>query len=970
MNFGLSFTNPLALLLFPLLAAYFWWLSRRTLADLSTFRRRLSLALRLILCALLVLSLAGAQLVRRNRDLAVMFVVDYSDSVGPKAREAATQYIDDAIKNRRAGDEWGVVVFGTDALIDLSPGTAPTLGKIRSVPPTEFTDISAAIRLAMASLPDGTQKRLVILSDGNENLGDAISEAQVARGNDVAVDVVPLSTPQTREVLLEKLTLPSEAKIGEPVELRVLARSTQDTPAQIKLFRNGRYLGAKSVQLSRGKNVLVFPQTITQPGAATFEATIETSRGADTVSENNRALGFVNVQGKPRVLLVGDDSDASKFLADALRREKVNVDVRGAGGLPAQLQGMQSYDAIILDNVPAWDLSGVQMLALQSYVRDLGGGLVMVGGENSYGPGGYRATPVEDTLPVTMDIRNMQYLPGGAVAMIMHSLEFANGNEQAKSICAQVTRQMGENDYAGLITFGMSANFVYPMLKVGPNRTRMLSDIRSINPGDMPSFDDALGVAYNGLVKTPSYLKHIIILSDGDPSPPVPALVNKMNAAKITVSTVAINPHDNSGYVNMQNIARQNGGRFYKVTNAKTLPNIFLKEAATVSRSAIIEGRFTPKLESESSIIKGIESVPQLFGYVGTSPKPVSDGSRVVLASKDGDPILATRQYGLGKSVAWTSDARQRWAAAWLSWSGYSKFWAQAVRWSMRQSSATDLQTNVDIDKGKGRVTVEAVDEKGNFRNFLNPKARLVTPKLKGLDLPLEQTAPGRYEASFDAREMGTYLVNIRTQRGDKTSSQLTGGALPYSPEYSQVGTDTFTLSQIAAQSGGDYDVKSGTIFERPRTVSRLPQDIWLPLLMLAACLFPFDVAARRLMWGEEEWRNFKARLRDRQPRGPRPPKTPPPRDESLGRLLKSKTRAAKPDDAAPPLDASTRETSTTPTAVPPNATASTRAPQTAPPRIETPPPPPAENAPEEDAADAMARLRRARNRARGEDEK
>jgi uncharacterized membrane protein/Mg-chelatase subunit ChlD len=984
MNFGLSFTNPWALLIWPPLAIYFVWLSRRTLADLSLFRRRLSLAMRLLVSALIVLAIAGTQLVRYNRDLAIMFVVDYSDSVAPDAKERAAKYIETSIKSRQAGDKWGVVVFGRDAVIELEPSVARSMEKIRSVVPTEFTDISAAIRLAIASLPDGMQKRLVVLSDGNENLGDAVTEARVAQNNEVAIDVVPLASPQRHEVLLEKLTLPNEAKIGEPLEIKAIARATQDADAQIKLFRDGKYLGTKNVRLSRGKNVLVFPQSVEEAGSATFEAQIEAERGMDTVAENNRGLGFVNVQGKPRVLLVGNDSVQGKFLVDALRREKVNVETRGPGGLPSQLRQMQPYDAIILDNVPAWDLSSTQMLSLQSYVRDLGCGLVMIGGESSYGPGGYRATPVEETLPVTMDIRNMQYIPGGAVAMIMHSMEFANGNEWAKSICTQVTRQLGDEDYAGLIIYGMQANWVYNMSKVGPNRNKMLTMIRSINPGDMPSFDDALNVAYNGLVRTPSYLKHCIILSDGDPSPPAPDLVAKFNAARITVSTVVINPHDNSGAQSMFRIAKQHKGKFYNVTDPKKLPNIFLKEAATVSRSAIIEEPFTPRVESSSPIIKGIDSVPQLLGYVGTSPKPPSAGTRVVLSSAEGDPVLATRQYGLGKSVAWTSDARQRWSAAWLGWSGFSKFWAQTVRWSMRQSSGSDLQTLVDIDKGRGKITVEAVDPSGNFINFLNPKARLVTPKLKGLDLPLEQTGPGRYEADFDARDLGTYLINIRTQRGNKTVSQITGATLPYSPEYNAVGSDLFLLSQVAEQSGGEQ-VAADKVFTRPRTPARMPQDLWLPLLMIAACLFPLDVAVRRLMWGESEWRGLQERVRNRQARSDSGASTQ--REQSMDRLLKTKQRGPASTQTAANQAPSTSTsagvapgklpTATVPpppggapsTASPPTTNPSAQAAQPAAAAQTSPPStsPTVENT-EEGELDPMERLRRAKRRARGEE--
>jgi len=970
MNFGLSFTNPWALLLWPPLIAYFAWLVRRSLADLSPLRRRLALAMRVLVVTLLVLALAGLQVVRFNRDLAVMFVVDYSDSVGAPAKDSASKYINTAIAKRKPRDLWGAVVFGNEAYIEMAPGNAPTLGKIQTVPRTEFTDIAAAIRLAVASLPDGMQKRLVILSDGNENLGNALDEAQVAANNDVTIDVVPLTAPQQHEALLEKITMPSEAKIGEPIEIKVIGRATQDTDAQLKLFRDGKYLGSRDVHLARGKSVLVFPQTVTEAGAATFEAQLEIARGSDTVAENNRALGLVNVQGKPRVLMLTDQPDQARFLVQALQREKVNVELRGPGGLPPQLRAMQAYDAIILNNVPAWDLGTKQMQALQSYVRDLGCGLVMVGGENSYGPGGYRATPIEETLPVTMDIKNMQYIPGGAVAMIMHSCEFTGGNDWAKAVCSQVTRQLGDNDYAGLIVFGYGPSWVYPggMLKVGANRGLMLTKIRGINPGDMPSFDDTLELAYQGLTKTKAYLKHCIILSDGDPSPPRPSLVAKLNAAKITVSTIVIQPHDSSGADNMKRLARLHGGRAYQVRNPRQIPNIFLKEAATVSRSAIIEEPFTPRREEGSSIIKGITTMPPLLGYVGTSAKPTA---QTPLTSHQNDPVLATWQYGLGKSVAFTSDARQRWAAGWLGWPGFSKFWAQSVRWSMRQSSSNDLQTVMDIDKGRGKITIEAVDAKGNFINFLNPKARLVSPDLKGSNLSLDQTGPGRYEATFDARQLGMYLVNIQTKRGDKTVSQITGAVLPYSPEYNSVGTNQFLLSRMAEISGGQAvpPDKAAQVFNRPRVVARLPRDVWLLLLMIAACLFPLDVAVRRLMWGEAEAASLRSRLSRKGRRTGSTPRKAPARDAAMDRLLRTKTTATQRDTPLP--------------APPPVAVA----PPIAPPApdeqgrviIEQPPiqaaaPPQAEPEPEiapeprEEDLDPIERLRRAKRRARGEE--
>lgn len=978
MNFGLSFTNPWALLLWPPFALYFALLAGRSLADLSTLRRRVAVGLRLVVLTLIVLALAGLQFVRFNRDIATMFVVDFSDSVGANAKVSAQEFINSALKSKKSKDDWaGVVVFGRDPYVEIAPGAITHIDKIQTVTASEFTDMASAIRLAMASLPDGKQKRLVILSDGNENLGDALGEAQVAGNNEVAIDVVPLTAPQRHEVLIEKLTVPSEAKIGEPIEIKAVVRSTQEANSTLKLFRDGEYLGSKSVRLSPGKNVFVFPQTVQKAGASTFEAKIESPQTADTTVENNRALGFVNVQGKPRVLLVGSDTQQSGFLARALEREKVNVEMRGEGGLPPNLTAMQPYDAIILDNVPAWDLTEKQMLSLQSYVRDLGCGLVMVGGEYSFGPGGYRETVVEETLPVTMDIKNMQIIPGGAVAMIMHSCEFQGGNDWTKAIGSQVIRQLGDNDWAGICVFGNDATWVFPggMMRVGPNRSRMLALARSVNPGDMPDFDAALQVCYDGLIKTHAALKHCIILSDGDPSPPLPGLVQKFRAAKITVSTIIINPHDGIGgqtTKSMAWIARQHGGRSYIVMRPNQIPNIFLKEAATVSRSTIVEETFTPKQGAPSTILNGISSTPPLLGYVGTSIKPTA---KKVLISHQNDPVLATWQYGLGKAVAFTSDARQRWAAAWLPWAGYSKFWAQSVRWSMRQSSSDNLQTLVDIDKGKGKISIEAIDPKGNFLNFLDPKARLVAPDMKSQDLSLDQTGPGRYEATFDARQLGTYLANIRTKQGGKETSQITGAVLPYSPEYNAIGTNDFLLGQLSDTANGDRFSLSdaGKVFTRPRLPARAPRDIWLPLLALAALLFPLDVAVRRLMWGETELQNLWARLK--KPKAPREPKTAkpaaPPRDEAMGALLKAKQRAARETEEARDEKRETRQETVAPSAPPPpgGVAAPSQPPiAAAPPPVSSAPAPQTAPPVEDAEEDPMERLRRAKRRARGEE--
>jgi uncharacterized membrane protein len=948
---------------------------------LNPARRNFVFTVRMLLLMLVFLALAGLQWVRINRDLAVMFVLDHSDSISPQAKEAQVKFVNEAVKNMRANDRAGIIVFGAEAFVELSPAARLRITKIQSVPPTQYTDISAAVRLAMAGFPEGMQKRIVLLTDGNENLGNALDEAQMARTQNVPMDVVPIVPPQRPEIVLDKIVAPSEAKIGEPMELRVVIRSTVDAKAKLKLFRNDTYIGERELTLSKSKtNNFTFPQTVEKQGFATFEAILETPKARDTLFENNRGLAFVNIQGKPKILLVeGDAKQESGWLERALQSEKVDVERRDVSGIPTRLTDFQNFDSVVLSNVPAWDLSLTQMQAIQAAVRDLGIGFVMVGGERSFGPGGYRDTPIEQTLPVRMDIKNQQVMPSGAVAMVMHSCEFPNGNDWAKATCTEVINQLGPEDYAGVIEFGMTgAGWVFPMLKVGPNKRKMQRLIRGMNPGDMPDFGAVADLAYEGLRKTKARLKHMIILSDGDPALPLPQQISKIRAAGITITTIAVGPHNKSGSDNMKWLAYQGKGRFYEVTKFQDIPKIFLKEAATVMKSAIVEEPFRPRVQAHP-MLKGINSTPPLLGYVGTSDKPRAE---VIFKSHRNDPVLSVWQYGLGRSVAFTSDAKNRWAAHWIPWGGYPKFWAQTVRWTMRQTTPTNFQTSVDIVRGKGRITVDAVDEKGNFINFLNARARIIPPfnamerSARSWDVSLEQTAPGRYEATFDAREVGTYTINVHSQsQSNRPMQQVTGTVIPYSPEYKDMSADRFLLTRLAdVSSGRQYDDlnKPEQIFDARRDGAKFPREMWLPLLIIAACLLPFDVAVRRLMVGKAEVVAILTFIYQHLPAMRRRQRASTEHDEYTGRLLdvKQRVRRGKEMDEAPSPSPSEppppTAQSTQPSQPPPSPRAAPPSPTEQQPKPSTPPSQQSEPAPTE----TLSRLRKARDRAREQDKK
>jgi hypothetical protein len=464
----------------------------------------------------------------------------------------------------------------------------------------------------------------------------------------------------------------------------------------------------------------------------------------------------------------------------------------------------------------------------------------------------------------------------------------------------------------GVLLYDAGERWGIPM-QPASDKEGLIRQVFQLQPGDMPDFNAIMRLAYEGLRGVDARVKHIIVLSDGDPSPPTNALLKACTDAKITVSTIAVFPHDTLAPT-LQAMAKVGRGRFYQVTAASQIPRIFLKEATTVLKPAIIEEPFYPKVDPGSPLLKGVApaTIPPLLGYVAASPKSLAD---VPMVTKREDPLLASWQYGLGKAVAFTSDAKNRWAAQWVDWPSYAKFWAQVVRWTVRSTARTPLEAEVAIDRRRGKITIDAVDERGGFLNFLDLKGNVVTPE-RTLGLQLQQTAPGRYEGTFDAPDVGQYIVSVGYRDANGRQRLHTAGtAVPYSPEYRELSANESTLVRLAEATGGRVhaplrggsnrgqaapraqspepraqSASAASIFRRDRRARTAPRDVWPLLLLLAALLFPIDVAVRRLMVEPAEVLAYALRVRERlRDRVTSRRRAPVAHDAALGRLLKRK---------------------------------------------------------------------------------
>ncbi len=930
----MSFTNPLALLLLlvlPALATVGW-------PRLAYRRRRdaASLLLRLLIATLLVLALAGAQVHRAADKLAVVFLIDVSDSVPPVQQSAAVEYVRQAAAAMGAKDQAAVIVFGADALVEVPITERLELVQIGSDPVRLNTDLAEAMRLALALFPADTAKRMVILSDGRPTVGDAAEVARLAAATNVRVDTVLLAPDDLGwqavgpEVLVAGVDVPATVNQGERFSLTAsLAANRVDAAAEVRVLSRGQIIYQREVVLQPGVTNEVFDVLAPEAGFIDFEVVIE-PRGADTFYQNNRLAAFTQVSGPPRALLVASDEREIAALRAVLAESGLQVDVRGPRDLPVGLAPLSSYDSVVLANVSATELSLERMETLQTYVRDLGGGLVVIGGPNSYGVGGYFETPLEETLPVGMRLRDQERVPQLTLLFVIDrsgSMELASPSgvsnlELAKEAVVRSFDLLNDNDRTGVLSFDVSAYYVLDIQEVGDavNRQRMRDLVGSLRPGGGTNIYQGVLAADQLLRGDPSELKHVILLTDGgaDPTGIVEAVERMYQEYGITLSVVGVG-RDYARW--LEEVPTAGGGLFHLAQDISTIPAIFTAETLLATRSYIFEEPFVPTITARHPIVGTLAAMPPLQGYVASTEKSTAT---VILRGPQDDPILASWQYGLGRALAFTSDASSRWAADWVTWGGYADFWNQAVRWTITEGGTGTMEARV-VERGERAVLmVDTRDSRGGFLNGLVMQASVVGSDRATTTLSLQQTAPGRYEAEFSPAREGAYFINVAgslAQDGGATSSQAvmqtTGWVLGYSAEYAlgggaheQVPADY--LHGLARMTGGGSlkDNPAGA-FVHNLDQERAAQPVWSYLVLVALLLLPLDVAVRRLIITRTDLERAREwlRLRRAQP-------DLGAAGERFERLLGAKGRARVAPAESPPA-----ETAAVPEAAPPPAT-------------------------------------------------
>ncbi len=852
---------------------------------LYLYRRRrqaspLATALRFVTLSLAAVALWQPSLLLDTEARHVVFVVDESASIGRSAADAAIGEATLATDRAGPDDTVGIVGFSGDAR-EIAPdagaaGPGPEPGPASTPDPEHgATDLALALRRAQTLLPETGDRRVVLLSDGHDTVSDPAGILQSARRSGIAVHPVVIGGPAPGEISVERVDVPADVRRGEPFDIRITVRAERDGTARIGLFRDGALVQSGQVQLRRGDNPLVHRDVMDREGFGIFEARIESAD--DREPGNNHAAGVVAVRPALRALLFDPKPAEAEFLARALRTQNIDVSVHAdPAAFAAGLAGAGSpgpemfagFDVVLLSNLSSLALSDAQMRALRDFVHDRGGGLVMLGGERSFGLGGYYHTPVEEALPVRMVARRKLDAPSTAVVLLIDrsgSMNQADGDHHRLALAREAAQRavgvMDQRTELGVLAFDMKSDWVVPIGPIGAPG-RVLDTIATMRAGGGGTqLMWGLQKAYRAIARSPAVIRHVIILSDGEVySSKFPELLGRMVGKKITVSAVTIGSE--TGRPQLQSISEMGQGRFYFTSDASKLPRIFTMETQLATRSGLVEESFRPVARAlHHEVARGnvLDAVPVLDGYVATTARR---GADVLLESPAQDPVLAAWRFGLGRTAVFTSEVKPRWGAQWIEWESLGPLFAQLVRWAAKSERRDDLAVRTEVDADQVGITVDVAGEDGRPVNFARVQAEVVRPDRESRVLQLRQVAPGRHQGTVAAAGQGAYLVAVsldhdagagfaanddRARAPDPGTdvSTITGAVVSYPEEFRHRPPDRAFLHMLATQTGGQVLTRAADVFQLQREPYPHPVPIREWLLAAALAMLLLDLGAR-----------------------------------------------------------------------------------------------------------------------------
>lgn len=849
------------LLLLPVIAVTGIWFGLRR----GRFSR-MALLLRLLVVALLAIGLAEPMMASGSGAGGAVFVVDRSESISEAARDAADRWLQDSLAAAPADRRAALVAFGSQPALAVAPQLATSLGDVSATfDPTSidasFTDIASALGLARA-LPLSGGRRIVLLSDGGENVGQALDQAAQAAQEGVPIDVVAIPGVSNDDLRVDGVSAPTSAWEGEPITVLAGVESSHSGPGKIDLLVDGDVWATQETNLPEGLSSQAFTVDNLPPGFHELDVRVSGDAQADQRADDDQAPHGIVVRNRPRILLVVPHGADPGVMSGILERGGSDVTITDPAGVPSRISELGAWDGFVLDNVPATALTFDQVAGLREVTRSLGRGLVVIGGTSSYGPGGYAGSPLEDALPVTVKVTDGRERQRVALLLIMDKsgsmgydpLGGKGKIEMAKEAARLAERALAEGDQIGLLVFNDRQEWVVPMTTIGDEASRQDIErkIEAIEPDGGTEILPALSVGIDAIRNAEADARHVILLSDGKSRTGTresyQRLLDDALSDRMTLSTIAIGEDADTDLLNF--LADEGAGRYHFTSTDEEIPQVTLEEARSAGSQSIIRGAFRPIQVAPSPILADIDpnSLPDLAGYDFAEAKP---DAQVILTSDREDPVLAKWQYGLGRVVAWTSDDGSDLAAPWALWDGFDTFWAAAVRWALPDPERRPLTVSTHREGTDVVLTVSAAGDSGDFAASVPTFATVTSASGEPMAASeLTQTAPGEYSLRLPSPKPGAYAVEVRQERDTGPLTEVAGITVPPSPESLPAPDGPGLLASLAARTGGrvlSLD-DPGSVWSAPPPGGNLLREhraVWYYPIGLALILFVFDIGSR-----------------------------------------------------------------------------------------------------------------------------
>ncbi|MBF0280606.1 MAG: VWA domain-containing protein [SAR324 cluster bacterium] len=856
----IAFNQPLFLMIWLFIPLVWYMAGRSFLREHDPFRRRVTTGLRTLVILATGLTLAEPIWTQNSDQVNLFFVLDASDSVNSAGRNRGKDIIDQAIQGMGSEDQAGLILFGKKPILEVPLKRNFTSDPFHSQVNANFTNIYEAIQLAIGKLPEEGSNRIVLISDGNQNINRAENMSFLANALGIQIFSFPLDSWQNKnEVYLEKLETPAQVPLKSPFEVLITIHSGNESQGDLILLRNGKLIANHQVKLLAGDNIFRLVDSIPTAGIYSYKTVINPEE--DVIYQNNEGLSFTYGTRKSGVLYLHTQTSSESPLARALEGQGFHVEKMAAGEFPGSLNDIIDHKAIILDNVHSSNFSNQDMENLEKFVKDIGGGLLMIGGDESFGAGDYRKTAIEKALPVMMDISTELVYTSLSIIFVIDksnsmSEELLNQNklEAAKVAAFSAIELLNPNDQVGLIAFDANYQWTVP-ITAAKNRKVIAEQLLSLHAEGGTKLYGGLKEAIETIKQISSVKKHVIVLSDGmifdveHEKNQLNALLAEASKNKITISTVAVG--ENADIKFMKSMAEQGKGRDYKTSDAGNIPRIFVDEIKIVARKIIFEKQMTPLIAGVTELTNGYRDIllPPIHGMDITYPKPEST---VHLQTEEG-PLLVTKRYGLGKSLAFTSDLAGRWGKDWLSWDQYGKFVGLLVKAVEKQETSGKYSVSVERQGGEGNFLVDVTDPNNRFVNGLDLKLNILFPdkSKSNKDLSLEQISPGKYKTTFPVEETGEYYLNLYEQQNQEfVNSQTFGYGIPYTNEFQNKEVNTTLLNNLAEKTKGrllSSDDELATLFNVQGNNAVYGIKLWPYFLTASILLLIIDVAVRKL---------------------------------------------------------------------------------------------------------------------------